>query len=229
MPRTITKTVYTFQELLDLHTAGKATEKAVQKARQWLQEVQTDGEWYDATYDCWKEALEQIGLCEPEISFRGFSSQGDGASFTARIDIAKLAGFLAVEIEPKNCIEGNPEDFRPWIVHKCGSKTTDPKYRQLARIGDWLDKPEVRRTSSHYCHERTCEVSLSVYGDHRCPSVDKLLRQFAKDAETLRLALCKTIYRDLEDEYEYLTSDDALLELARGNDYTFTISGVWEQ
>ena len=41
------------------------------------------------------------------------------------------------------------------------------------------------------------------------PSVDKLLHHFAKDAETLRLALCKAIYGDLEDEYEYLTSDDA--------------------
>jgi hypothetical protein len=72
-------------------------------------------------------------------------------------------------------------------------------------------------------------VSLAVYGDHRCPNVDKLLRQFAEDAEALRLALCKAIYRDLEDEYEYLTSDEALLELASGNDYVFTISGVWEQ
>jgi len=227
MPRTITKTVYTFQELLELHAAGKATEKAVQKARQWLQEAHTDGRWYDAVYDCWKEALEQIGFCEPEISFCGFWAQGDGASFTARIDIAKLADFLATPIAPKDCIE--QEDFRPWIVHKCGRKATDAKYRRLAGIGCWLDKPEVKRTSSHYCHERTCEVSLTVYGDHRCPSVDKLLRQFTNDAEALRLALCRAIYGDLEDEYEYLTSDPALLELASGNDYVFTIGGVWEQ
>ena len=133
MPRTVTKTVYTFQELLDLHAAGQVKQKAIDKARRWLRESATDHEWYEWTFDTWIEALEQIGFADAKISFTGFWCQGDGASFTATIDLAKLADFLATEIQPKDCIDGEPEDFRPWVVHKCGRQATNAKYRRLAR------------------------------------------------------------------------------------------------
>ena len=154
--------------------------------------------------------MAQIGFSDAKINFSGFWSQGDGASFTATIDIAKLADFLATPIEPKNCIEGDPEDFHPWIVHKCGSKATNAKYRQLVGLGDYLDDHAVERTSHHYSHENTCTVRLNVRDYHRAAKVDALLRELARDAESLRLALCEAIYRDLEAEYECLTSDEAL-------------------
>ncbi len=227
MPREITKTVYTYQELLDLHKTGKATGQAVEKAKQWLRDGNTDGEWYEYAYQTWGEALEQIGFTDAKISFSGFWSQGDGASFTAGIDIEKLVDFLATEIKPKDCIEGSPEDFRPWIVFQCSGKPTDAKYRRLARIGEHLDESKVERTSSHYSHERTCRVSLTIYR-RRCPAVEKLLEEFDKDAESLRLSLSQAIYRYLESEYDSLTSDESLLEFANGNGYTFTIDGSRE-
>ncbi len=223
----ITKTVYTYRELLDLNKAGNASSTAVEKAKAWLREGQTDGEWYEYVYDMWKQALAQIGFIDAKISFSGFWSQGDGASFTANIDLEKLVDFLVTEIAPKDCIEGEPEDFRPWIVHQCKGKLTDAKYRRLARIGEHLDESKVERTDNHYSHERTCRVSLTIYR-RRCPAVEKLLEEFAKDTEELRLDLSRAIYRCLNDEYDHLTSDETLLETADANDYTFTIGGTRE-
>ncbi len=46
-------------------------------------------DWYEFTVSDWKEKLATLGyLGEIEINFSGFSSQGDGASFTCRsIDV----------------------------------------------------------------------------------------------------------------------------------------------
>jgi len=83
MPKTITKevTLYTFKELVDLEKVG-TLKRACERARAWLQEGQTDHDWWDHTYDTWKSALAQIGFDNADISFSGFWSQGDGASFT---------------------------------------------------------------------------------------------------------------------------------------------------
>jgi len=231
MPREITKTIYTFQELLDLHNDGKATNQAMERARHWLQEAQTDHEWYDAVYDIWKQALSQIGFIDAEISFRGFWSQGDGASFTAGIDLEKLADFLASEIEPKDCIEGEPEDFRPWLVHKCDGKPTRTAYRRLRTLGDFCYPCQVERIQGLYVHEKTCRICIELNcGTHydRGERVGRLLSDFEVAAEVLRVCLSKAIYNDLEAEYEYLTGDEALKELADSNDYTFTIHGERE-
>ena len=121
MPRTITTTVYTYQELLDL---GKMP--AIQKARDWLREAITSTDWWEYTLDTWRAALNQIGFNrDPNIDFSGFWSQGDGASFTFNIELALLARFLSTPIVPENRIgvsegsNGN-EDFRPWIAYKVG-------------------------------------------------------------------------------------------------------------
>ena len=61
MPRSITKTIYTFRELLVLRKEGKTTKKAVHKAKNWLIEGQTDHDWWRYFHESWKKALNQIG------------------------------------------------------------------------------------------------------------------------------------------------------------------------
>src|SRR5258708_6719855 len=99
MPRAITKTVYTFRELLVLRKEGKTTEKAVHKAKDWLIEGQTDHDWWRYLHELWKKALDQIGFEHAEIAFSGFWSQGDGASFTASVNVTRLATFVGTNHE----------------------------------------------------------------------------------------------------------------------------------
>lgn len=54
------------------------------------QYINIDYDWYSFTLDDWKEKLERQGFLSPEIYFSGFYSQGDGASFTADIDLEKF-------------------------------------------------------------------------------------------------------------------------------------------
>jgi hypothetical protein len=243
MPRTITKTVYTFHELLGLAKEGTVAQKAVEKARSWLQEAATDFDWYSSVLDFWKAAFAQIGFEDAEISFSGFWSQGDGASFTASVELEKLVAFLSDTIEPKDGVEliEGKEQFLPYVVHLLGHKPTNPKYRRLLAMGEYIQDVAVERTSHHYSHERTCRFTASLNADghyedtyktsdkwqwvSNTPRVRTLFDGLVEDVENLRLRLCKAIYKMLEADYWDRISDEQLLDLAEANDYTFEANG----
>jgi hypothetical protein len=219
MPKIIQTEVFTYAELKELGST-----KAIDKARQWLQDAITDGEWHEYILELWQSALSQIGFTDPRISYSGFWSQGDGASFTAKIDVAALAEFLANPPAASDCISGDPEDFRPYIVHKCGGVARNPKYAKLARITDWIDA-EIHRTDSHYAHWNTCSTRIELTG-HRVPKlIDKLVLEFRDDVETLRKDISKAIYKSLEQEYEDQRSEESITDFAEANEYTFTKDG----
>ncbi len=238
MPTTIEKTVYSFKELMELEKTDKKYNKAVQRAREWLQDGATDYDWHEYMIELWKQALNQIGFEDAEIQFSGFSSQGDGASFTASINVEKMIRFLAKKIRPTKVIKGTKdgqEDFTGFVVYHIGKaynvrrKEYSPEYRKLLkRFGkDKLYLPDelsgkVYRSSHHYYHENTCDIEW----DCRVDSPDEeLQKKFEESVEELRTDLCHAIYRGLEEEYEYIMSDESLLENAEANEYQFDICG----
>lgn len=244
MPKQITKTVYSFQELLDGEKAGTVKAAAVEKARTWLSEGATHFDWWDCTYEWWTKALEQIGFMQPDISFSGFWSQGDGASFTCKrgVDKNTLIEFLTTPIEPSEQVLGGegdePEDFRPRIVHNIdGKPNINPQWIDLLTFD--LDL-SVTRISSHYSHSRTCRFTAEfdgnpdLHGMYRLDSdlgiseavrIDVLRASLQDAGEQLRFDLCGAIYKDLEEEYNYRTADEQLAEDAEANDYTFDANG----
>jgi hypothetical protein len=236
MPLTITKTVYTFSELLSLHIEGKVAKNAVERTRNWLIEGQTMLDWWDYVFELWTKALDQIGFEDAEISFSGFWNQGDGASFTASVDVLKLATFMATNHEATDTIPASNdpggEDFRGWIVKQIGGLKSNHRYRKLVVVVNFIDA-RVNRISHRYSHENTCAVQTELHDtgtvsggpDFRWtsnqPRLRALFEEWVRHAETLRKELCHAIYRNLEEEYEYLTSDECLAEWSEANEYRF--------
>jgi len=235
MPKTITKeiTLYTFAELVELEGTGSGLDKACQKAREWLQESQTDHDWWDYTYDTWKSALAQIGFDDAEISFSGFWSQRDGASFTCKsVDMEKLIEFLLSDIEPNPVIsyDGKTEDFRGWLLHKVGGYPAISK-EDLNLLKPYMPnaQAEVDRISSHYCHHNTCRFNLDTgYGDPFDSGMEELANHLEAACERLRVAICHAIHDDLEKEFEWLTEDKQLIDTANNNGYMFNEDGEME-
>lgn len=52
--------------------------------------INTDSDWYVFTLEDWEEKLERQGFNSPKIYFSGFYSQGDGASFTATVNLEQF-------------------------------------------------------------------------------------------------------------------------------------------
>lgn len=233
MPKTITKTVYTFQELLDACKAKEVTGAAVEKARAWLIEGATSHDWWDFTYEWWAKALSQVGFMEAEIAFSGFWSQGDGASFTCKggVDKNALIEFLTADIKPSESVSGDPEDFRPRIVHDISGKpNANPRWVDLLVFDLDLN---IARLSNQYSHKRTCTFNAEWDGGHQldhlsvsgAASMELLLTSLRGAGEQLRLGLCDAIYKDLEEEYGYRVADAQLIEDSDANDYTFDVNG----
>ncbi len=94
---TITKTVYTFDELSD---------DAKVKAREGYRgdDGGLDYDWWDSVYDDATEIGRLMGISIDKIYFSGFGSQGDGACFTGTYSYAKgcakaVKGYAPVDEE----------------------------------------------------------------------------------------------------------------------------------
>lgn len=248
MPRTYTTEVYSFQELLELRERKLVEEKALDKARNWFLEG-IDDHWYEYVKENWTEALESIGFEDATIQFSGFSSQGYGASFTAHINVAQLAGFLGFPLAPTDHVgvdAAGRELFPGWVLWKL-QRMDHPGNRNFLRLRKLADKDpslftaaNVQRNSSQYSHEYTCSVHLdwdlpgaadpaakTFTWNPKHKRLDQLCKTFQKQAEELRLQLCRVIYADLEQEYDYQNSDENYVELSAGNGFYFTCRGAF--
>ena len=210
MPEIIATTVYRLDELSDA---------AKEKARAWYREGGFDYDWYDSVFEDFQRIAEILGIClktrpvrlmgggtrqEPQISFTGFWSQGDGASYQAFYAFRKNA----------------TREIRSYA----------PKDTRLHAIADDLQAIQrrnfyqLRADVGHrgrYCHEYCMAVSV----ERDSPTWQDMTPD-AKDAviEALR-DLARWLYRQLEREYEYLSSDEAVDETITVNQYTFTETG----
>jgi hypothetical protein len=210
MPEIVQTTVYRLDELPH---AAKA------KARAWYREGGFDHDWFEFVYEDFQRIAEILGLRlktrtvrlhgggarqQPCIWFRGFWSQGDGACFETFYSYQKDAS-------------GQIRDFAP----------RDP---ELHRIADALQAIQRRNfyqlraeTShrGHYYHEYCMSISVErdspTYQDMTADAEEAVI-------EALR-DLARWLYRQLEREHEYLTSNEAVDEAIIANAYTFTETG----
>ncbi len=216
----VTKTLYRFKELIaaEKDPNSKVTSQAVERARQTLIEWSASNDVLDEYVweHCWKTALQQIGFVDQKLAWSGFASQGDGASFSGKIDVEKLLWFMSHKIKPKKIIEGSSrttdsEDFVPWIVHKLnGCYGYNPQFRKLKKSIDFFDM-KVERTDHRYLHSNSCNIDYNSYAGFP-DDLNELLDEFYEAAKELRYSLCQAIYKDLQEEYYALSEDEALIE-----------------
>jgi hypothetical protein len=163
-------------------------------------------DWYESVYESFIERMERQGITADEIHFSGFWSQGDGASFNGCINPLR---FLRKHF---------PKDY--------------PMLRKVVALGGRVHL--AWKHSGHYYHEYSNTFDLDVEGfeylmeqptDFHEQVVNSLndklqeeLNTFEDDAVPLIRGYMKELYRELEKEYYYLTSDEAVSESIIAND-----------
>lgn len=215
------KKVYSFEEL-----SPEAQENALDNNRDI--NVDYDG-WDDGATEGFKEDMREIGIDDIEISYSGFSSQGDGASFTSEdIDTRKL--FDAIGIKSDDALNMETDDERS----KRGNKEFYDLLDTMEDIGQLERnriKPEdirvtIERISSRYFHSNTIKATVEIWNEpdgweEPHDFVDKLEKWVT---EYVR-GLCGDLYGSLEKEYDYLTSDESVKATLIDNDYEFDEDG----
>lgn len=210
MPEIIETTVYRLDELSDT---------AKDKARAWYRDGGFDYEWYDAVYEDFQRIAEILGIRfktrtvrlmgggsrqEPRIFFSGFSSQGDGACFEGYYSYRRNA---TTEIRSYA-----PQDR---ILHGIADALQSVQRRNFYQL-----RAEATHRG-HYHHEYCMVISV----ERDSPTWQDMTADAEQTViETLR-NLARWLYRQLEREYDYLTSDEAVDETITANEYTFTENG----
>ena len=139
------------------------------------------------------QLLENQGLDDALIEYTGFSSQGDGLSFTA--EVTDLSLFLqSIGVTGTSLL--NDEDL-------------------LENLMVYIE----RAPRSHYCHENTC--GIRIYGQENCLDLiaaSELSSLIHANGEQWRTGLCRRFYRELEKAYDQATSDEAIRVWLEGDD-----------
>jgi hypothetical protein len=187
--------VYSFDDMMnDVELKDKVLEKH--------RDINTNYRWWDSAYDMWKEDLHELGFYETDISFSGFYSQGDGASFTGRVDVYKWI--------KKNDINGTYRRLLPFIGNAI----------------DYSDR--LKRDRWHnYVHYNTTSLYIDWNIDtiHNLSNIESLLDKLEEDIYDHHVQLNKDIYSSLEVEHDYMRSDEYILESLEGNGYEFDEEG----
>lgn len=147
----------------------------------------------------WENVLQDVGFIDAHINYRGFCSQGDGACFTASsICLSSLK-------------KAYPNDFA--FLKNCFIPILD-KHIDFT----------IERHDFHYSHKYS--VNVEVYGwDEQNERLASLLVRIQETIVKIKNASCDKIYEELEAEYDYLTSEEALKEYFINNDFEFTEDG----
>ena len=181
---------------INLYTFDELDPEIKAKVIDRHRDIDVEGEWYGFIYEQWIEKLNKIGYKEAVIHFSGFYSQGDGACFDAKPDIRLLRLKKGMK-------------FRP----------IDHLIRNEYLYG------KIEGHSSHYCHELTRRFEII----DQLADISKQQSAFITELEDLiekeRVSLCRQIYRELRDEYEYLTSDDHVSETLKEAVFLFQVNG----
>ena len=219
MSKTIEVEVFKYDELSD---------SAKQKAREWYLEGM-DYDWWDSTYEMAIEDGKEKGFYIDKIYFSGFSSQGDGASWTGQVDV------------------------RQWLEENCADSIGLSAWCQLIQEDVVSKHVKVEANTAHYCHESTMsfqdvadqtdyfsdEDPLTLPSIFKGMSIATVFDLIASDPECVYKGVdditkaitesgkdyARDIYQRLREEYEYLCSEEMMLDHFNCNDYFFDSDG----
>ncbi|MDE2979247.1 MAG: antitoxin of toxin-antitoxin stability system [Acidobacteriota bacterium] len=210
MPRIIETTVYGIDELSDA---------AKENARIWYRQTGLHDEWYHFVYEDFGTICEILGVTlattpmrlygggtrdKPQIFHSGFSSQGDGASFSGAWSHARGSRRAIREHAP-----------RDQELHRIADVLQDVQRRNFHQLHASI------RNQGRYCHEYSMAIEVERDSPTWQPATDG-----AEDTVIGALRdLARWLYRQLEREYEHETSDETVDEIIAINEWSFLEDG----
>jgi len=203
---------YTFDEL-----SPEAKQNAIDSNRDYNIESY---DWWDPIIEGFTEEMEEIGMTDIDCQFSGFNSQGDGASFTGKVNDNKT--FLkAIGITPASVGLGDK-----------ASKKFDTTLDSIAE-NIYIT---ILRNDRNYYHHNTISANVEVDGDEEieldlglgmiieidvndvCDRIEPTITDWARDKS-------KDLYRDLEKYYDELSSDETIASDLEAGGHTFDEEG----
>jgi hypothetical protein len=172
-------------------------------------------DWHEYTVDDFKESMAGIGIEVDEVFFSGFASQGDGAMFEGRVSDWHL--FLKEHGYPNGVLANHATFAWRFSVKHRGhynhENSTSFDYDLPHPDDKWSTDDEF--INDHYPGKDTDTVAATAW-------LAILRNTIASDVEDeftdIFKGYMRQLYRDLEREYYYLTSAEAVWEAIVANE-----------
>ena len=143
----------------------------------------------------YKKPIEDAGFNGPELQWDLSCSQGSGASFDCdSIDVSKA-------------LKDWDYHHKEWII------------KILEQF--FIVKTSRNSFATHYAHSKTRYIALMGCLPDFYPIIENKIGAAIKYIEKFRLSLCYDLYTSLQNEYDRLTSDEAIIETFELNGYCF--------
>ena len=180
-------------------------EKAVQRAREWLIEGQTDHAWWEYLEEMWRDALDQIGFTDAKsaspLSGRRVTVHRSQRRWTwtpGRVRRQRDQGEQVHRAGPRQCQGPRPRRGLPALARsQIGQETSlvNRRFRRLLKVRDYLGLHGTAHQPSLL--PRNTSSSAGSSGPRTStPAGQALWRSSWSAAESLRKDLCKAIYPD---------------------------------
>lgn len=200
-----TETIY--YSIQEVKENSELLEKVLERNR--FMHVDFD-DWHDFIIEDFKEKIEAAGFNISIIYYSGFWSQGDGAMF----EYSSISQDLLKEFT--DTLDLSPMR-KGWILNNVYASAKGTQ-------------------RGHYYHENSCSHEIYWEIDNGDLNWDrplyKWLESFADQFETFLvdkyIDFCGDIYHALEKEYDYLTSDEFIIQSFEDNDTHFLENGEAE-
>jgi hypothetical protein len=169
--------------------------------------------WYLDIYAIFRQDMDAVGIEVDHIYFSGFSSQGDGACFEGGVTNWKL--FLQAHGYSDKILQ----DFAcsRWLFSVNHSGHYNHEYCTHFDTEVFTDKDSCedyaiwRSLVENKDNELKIAAWVAIIGQYDAENMEKefvdIFRSYMRD-----------LYRRLEEEYDYLTSDEAVKETIIAND-----------
>lgn len=169
-------------------------------------------DWWDCVYEQFKADMSEIGIDVERMFFSGFWSQGDGACFEGDVYDWELFLKSLGYTEPALMTHATKHfalrvDHRGHYYHEnCtifGSDIPLPRHDE--------DEDFIHDYSPHERDSLQEAVWLALLNGYSGESFEREFAEAFKDH-------MRDLYKRLEEEYDYLTSDEAVLDSLEAND-----------
>ncbi|SEO07880.1 hypothetical protein SAMN05192574_105223 [Mucilaginibacter gossypiicola] len=207
--RTIIIHIYPLQEL------GEA---AKSEAINHFRDINVHFDWYEPIYLDFIAICETIGLTvkSGDIGFSGFYTQGSGSAFSAEADLPGLIDGIRAEAW---------KSYAPKLELAFAPLRIDRRVMALIRRGQLQPEASVLQPRRG--------LSARAYLDYGLPNhkayerIAGELRRLEDWLKSVADCINQFLYRSLEREFEYQTTDEAIAESITANSYHFTIDGIF--
>ena len=217
------KEEYSFEEL---------SPEAQKNALEELWDINIEySDWHEPIIEDFEGEMKENGLTDIEVSYSGFNSQGDGASFTGEVYNNKTFMKKCLGLKDDEWLDMGDEEKPEDEVSRLRADLLDLGFDSREKLTPDNFSISIIRESSRYSHENTISGNVVIEDvpesieDEFPHALDEYVGKLEEMVTKWARSTSKDLYRKLERYYDNLRSDEEVKETIIGNDYKFDKDG----